>query len=130
VSEVHLRRLDNDTMLHRRAVAVVSIDATAEEVWAVLTDYERLPEFVPNLAHSERLETPPGVPKRVARLRQVRPALAQVRLGPCSPVADGCRRFGLDAWGSRGLAVRAVLQCPRGGGSTRLQVLHLKGQDS
>ena len=31
VSEVHLRRLDRSDRLHRRAVAVVSIDATPEE---------------------------------------------------------------------------------------------------
>ena len=32
VTEVHLRRLDRDGMLHRRAVAVISIDASPEQV--------------------------------------------------------------------------------------------------
>lgn len=42
------------------------------QVWDVLTDYERLPEFVPNLAICERLPTPEGLPKAIIRLRQVR----------------------------------------------------------
>lgn len=37
----------------------------------MLTDYERLPQFIPNLAVCERLETPPGAPERLVRLRQV-----------------------------------------------------------
>ena len=32
VTEVHLRRLDREGMLHRRAVAVISIDASPEQV--------------------------------------------------------------------------------------------------
>ncbi|KAL3155899.1 hypothetical protein ABBQ32_012897 [Trebouxia sp. C0010 RCD-2024] len=71
VTEVHLRRLDGDNDLHRRVVAVLTVDATPQEVWAVLTDYERLPEVVPNLAVSERLQTPTGMSSRVTRLRQV-----------------------------------------------------------
>lgn len=56
-------------------MASVTIEASLEEVWQVLTDYERLPEFVPNLAISERLETPPRAPKRLVRLRQVQPQI-------------------------------------------------------
>ena len=41
------------------------------QVWAVLTDYERLPEVVPNLAVCERIQTPSGMSSRVTRLRQV-----------------------------------------------------------
>jgi len=37
----------------------------------VLTDYERIPEFVPNIVTSTRLETPEGAPERLVRLRQV-----------------------------------------------------------
>jgi len=37
----------------------------------VLTDYERLPEVVPNLAVCERVQTPTGMSSRVTRLRQV-----------------------------------------------------------
>ena len=64
-------------MLCRRAVAVMAIEASPEEVWEVLTDYEALPEFVPNLALCERLPVPPGVASRLVRLRQVAvPAIA------------------------------------------------------
>ena len=44
-----------------------------QDIWDVLTDYERLPEFVPNLAVSERLQMPPEAPARLVRLRQVTP---------------------------------------------------------
>ncbi|DBB03663.1 TPA: hypothetical protein ACH3X3_010990 [Trebouxia sp. C0006] len=71
VTEVHLRRLDEPDQLHRRVVAVLTVDATPEEVWKVLTDYERLPEVVPNLAVCERVQTPSGMSSRVTRLRQV-----------------------------------------------------------
>ena len=54
-------------------MASITIEASPEEVWQVLTDYERLPEFVPNLAVSERLPTPAGAPDRLVRLRQVQP---------------------------------------------------------
>ena len=40
-----------------------------EQVWRVLTDYERLAEFVPNLERCERL---PRGPNGRVRLRQVR----------------------------------------------------------
>ncbi len=70
-SEVHLRRLDCDEYVHTRTVAVITIDAPAAEVWGVLTDYEKLPEFVPNLAVSQRLENPQGVSDKLVVLRQV-----------------------------------------------------------
>ncbi|CAL8464995.1 g4530 [Coccomyxa elongata] len=71
LTEVHLRRLDTDDTLHRRAVAVIAIEAIPEEVWDVLTDYEALPEFVPNLALCERLAVPAALGTRLTRLRQV-----------------------------------------------------------
>lgn len=70
--EVHLRRLDREDRLHRRAVAAVNVNASVEDVWAVLTDYEHLAEFIPNLALCEQLELPHGAPPRFTRLRQVR----------------------------------------------------------
>jgi hypothetical protein len=70
-AEVHLRRLDGLDLLHRRAVAAITVDASASEVWAVLTDYDRLAEFVPNLAASERIALPAGAPSDVVRVRQV-----------------------------------------------------------
>ena len=41
------------------------------QVWDVLTDYEALPEFVPNLALCERLSVPAAMGSRLTRLRQV-----------------------------------------------------------
>ena len=38
----------------------------------MLTDYEKLPAFVPNLMLCERLPVPPEYAGRVVRLRQVR----------------------------------------------------------
>ena len=37
----------------------------------MLTDYERLAEFVPNLALSEQIPLAPGSPPNLVRLRQV-----------------------------------------------------------
>jgi len=72
-TEVHLRRLDDDKFVHRRAVAMTRIKATKEDVWNVLSDYEALPEFVPNLVRSERVQPIPGadVAPGAVRLRQV-----------------------------------------------------------
>lgn len=46
------------------------------QVWDVLTAYEQLPEFVPNLAVSERLPLPNAKSQRYVRLRQVAPLCA------------------------------------------------------
>lgn len=40
-------------------------------MWAVLTDYSRLAEFIPNLAVSQRIALPPNAPPNVIRVRQV-----------------------------------------------------------
>lgn len=58
---VHLRRLDpapssssfTSAALHRRAVAEAIVAAPPADVWAVLTDYEALPDIVPSLAACE-----------------------------------------------------------------------------
>eukprot|EP00271_Cylindrocystis_brebissonii_P009356 TRINITY_DN2414_c0_g1_i1.p1 TRINITY_DN2414_c0_g1~~TRINITY_DN2414_c0_g1_i1.p1 ORF type:complete len:847 (+),score=138.12 TRINITY_DN2414_c0_g1_i1:46-2586(+) len=56
--EIHLRRLD-DLMenggVHRRVMASITVEASVPTLWSVLTDYERLPEFVPNLGASQVL---------------------------------------------------------------------------
>lgn len=70
-AEVHLRRLDTFDMLHRRAVAAITIDASPEAVWDVLTDYNRLAEFIPNLAVSQRIALPSNAPANIIRIRQV-----------------------------------------------------------
>jgi hypothetical protein len=48
VDEVHLRRFDDllENGVHRRVVAAITVEAPAHNVWAVLTDYERLHEYV------------------------------------------------------------------------------------
>ncbi|MBE9190036.1 SRPBCC family protein [Gloeocapsopsis crepidinum LEGE 06123] len=45
---------------HRRISARIQIPHSIEQVWQVLTDYETLADFIPNLARSHRLEHPTG----------------------------------------------------------------------
>jgi ribosome-associated toxin RatA of RatAB toxin-antitoxin module len=42
----------------RRILATVVIPQPVEQVWRILTDYERLAEFIPNLTESRRLAHP------------------------------------------------------------------------
>lgn len=44
----------------RRILAFTDIPATADQVWQVLTDYDNLASFIPNLACSKRLSHPEG----------------------------------------------------------------------
>ncbi|GAA0157833.1 hypothetical protein LIER_15012 [Lithospermum erythrorhizon] len=58
VDEVHLRRFDGlleNGGVHRCVVASITVKAPVREVWNILTAYESLPEFVPNLAISKIL---------------------------------------------------------------------------
>lgn len=41
---------------HRRILASISIPCSIEQVWNVLTDYDHLADFIPNLSISRRLE--------------------------------------------------------------------------
>jgi ribosome-associated toxin RatA of RatAB toxin-antitoxin module len=41
---------------HRRISATISIPCPVEQVWHVLTDYENLADFIPNLTVSRKLE--------------------------------------------------------------------------
>lgn len=41
----------------RRILASISIPCSVEDVWQVLTDYDHLAEFIPNLSASRRLES-------------------------------------------------------------------------
>ncbi|GJN22726.1 hypothetical protein PR202_gb10321 [Eleusine coracana subsp. coracana] len=55
VDEIHLRRFDGRLEhdgAHRCVFASITVKAPVREVWNVLTAYENLPEFVPNLAIS------------------------------------------------------------------------------
>lgn len=69
--EIHLRRLDGLDYLHRRSVAAIRVNAPVSLVWDVITDYDRLAEFIPNLASSERIRLPDTAPSNVVRVRQV-----------------------------------------------------------
>lgn len=44
----------------RRITGEISIAYPPETIWEILTDYEALPEFIPNLAKSQLLEHPGG----------------------------------------------------------------------
>jgi ribosome-associated toxin RatA of RatAB toxin-antitoxin module len=44
----------------RQITAKIHIPQPVEQIWQVLTDYEALSEFIPNLAKSKRLEHPHG----------------------------------------------------------------------
>ena len=133
-AEVHLRRLDTFDMLHRRAVAAVTIDAPPEvrspkwrgstccstaaspanlptcvlqAVWAVVTDYDRLAEFIPNLAVSQRIALPSTAPSNIIRVRQASAKLVVWRrahgtgflqwAARHSPTACGLCRLGTSA---------------------------------
>ncbi|MEH1998141.1 MAG: SRPBCC family protein [Nostoc sp.] len=45
---------------HRQISAKVQIPHSVEQIWKVLTDYEALPDFLPNLAKSRLIEHPNG----------------------------------------------------------------------
>ncbi|MBT9311035.1 SRPBCC family protein [Leptothoe kymatousa] len=53
-------KTDKISRRQRQIVATVEIPRSLEQVWKVLTDYERLADFVPNLTLSRRLERPDG----------------------------------------------------------------------
>lgn len=55
--EVQTERL---TERQRQISAQIQIPHSIEQVWQVLTDYETLADFIPNLARSRRLEHPTG----------------------------------------------------------------------
>ena len=44
----------------RQISATLKLPYSVEQIWQVLTDYESLAEFIPNLAKSQRLEHPEG----------------------------------------------------------------------
>ena len=64
-SEVHMRRFDSDSAFHRRAIGAVRVEAPPSAVYAILTDYESYPDFIPDLAFLELVRAPRT--NRVAR---------------------------------------------------------------
>lgn len=72
INEVHLRNLDtSDNDIHRRAVVFMSINASRNDVWNVLTDYAQLAHFIPDLETSEILDIPKSAPKYYRKIKQV-----------------------------------------------------------
>ena len=75
--EVHMRRYDTDSLLHRRALAAVRIEAPPALVWDLLTNYENMPKFMPHLMHTEYIQRYNAVEREASekikrlRLRQV-----------------------------------------------------------
>ncbi|MDJ0675990.1 MAG: SRPBCC family protein [Calothrix sp. MO_167.B42] len=51
----------------RQITAQIQIPHSIEQVWQVLTNYEALADFIPNLSQSRRLDCPPGA----IRLEQI-----------------------------------------------------------
>jgi ribosome-associated toxin RatA of RatAB toxin-antitoxin module len=45
---------------HRRIIATTQIPFHLEQVWQVLTDYDHLADFIPNLTESQRVPHPEG----------------------------------------------------------------------
>lgn len=68
-SEVHMRRFDTETTLHRRALGAVRIQAPPDVVYRILTNFEGMPNFIPNLAFTERIELPFSLRNRPGRMR-------------------------------------------------------------
>lgn len=54
---IHTEKLEGQ---QRRILASTEIPATADQVWQVLTDYENLASFIPNLTCSQRINHPEG----------------------------------------------------------------------
>ncbi|KAL6783803.1 hypothetical protein ACKKBF_B05860 [Auxenochlorella protothecoides x Auxenochlorella symbiontica] len=69
--QVHLRRLDELSSLHRRVVASVAVHAPRSVIWEALTGYSDLPGIIPSLETSEVLPRRPGPAHGLLRLRQV-----------------------------------------------------------
>lgn len=53
-----VRVLQHDMVHSRSILAEVSVQASVDQVWRVLTDYDKLADFVPNLLACERMSCP------------------------------------------------------------------------
>lgn len=71
MNEIHLRKLDSAKSIHRRIVARIAINATIKDVWRVITDYDHLSDFIPDLEVSEIVEHPKSAPPGYRCVRQV-----------------------------------------------------------
>ena len=62
--EVHMRRYDTDSLLHRRALGAVRVEAPPALVWELLTNFDNMPMFVPHLVHTEFIQRYASEPVR------------------------------------------------------------------
>lgn len=67
----------------------------------MLTDYARLPEFVPNIALSEQIPLAPGSPANLVRLRQVNTIKYLVVRSPNLFVQYGASKYTTLQWGTK-----------------------------
>lgn len=55
----------------RRISSSIIVNRPIEDVWRILTDYDRLADYVPNLTQSKVIGKPPGTKTKGVRLFQV-----------------------------------------------------------
>jgi hypothetical protein len=110
LQEVHLRRLDTDGALHRRAVATVRVAAPLAFAWAALTEWHIHGSFLPGVCSARVLQESVAQPGR-ARVRYlVARALPYLALhGVCTLDVLAQGTPGASAAGSREVQFRAVL---------------------
>lgn len=75
--EVHIRKLDTDEKLHWRLLSSVPVHASADAIWKVLTNYEKLDEVVPLLLVSEEKKGVRSNENRPANLKRIRQVAAK-----------------------------------------------------
>lgn len=73
--------LPDSLKAHTLCVNVCHGAVYLQAVWEVLTDYNRLAEFIPNLAVSQRIALPRSAPANVIRVRQA----SLLQAGRCVP---------------------------------------------
>ena len=103
--QVHIRKLDADSRLHRRLLSSVPVQASAEAIWKVLTNYEQLENVVPLLLVSEEKKSScgqrldgSGSISNLKRIRQVAfKQLPYVQLHT-EVVLDVLEKPGTDTW--------------------------------
>lgn len=69
-SELEAVKIETEAVAkrQRRITSEISIEHPRELVWQVLTDYESLPDFIPSLEKSQRLEHPSGEKVRLEQI--------------------------------------------------------------
>ena len=101
--QVHIRKLDTESKLHRRLLSSVPVHASAEAIWEVLTNYEQLEDVVPLLLVSEEKkrgsrQNQGGSSSNLKRIRQVAfKQLPYVQLHT-EVVLDVLEKPGTDTW--------------------------------